>query len=112
MWSEEEFSRMGLVKSPTIIVWSSTKQKDNDFALVFQDPPNTLWVGAWTPQRPSQEVFVGPNTDPHNVFGRLGFVFFSNTPCCFQAKCLDVFIILALSSTYFHGYVWEGPGNT
>ena len=45
-----------------------------------------------------------PNTDPDNVFGRLGFVFFSNTPCCFQAKCLDVFIILALSSTYFHGY--------
>ena len=26
------------------------------------NPTNTLWLGIWTPQRPSQEVFVGPST--------------------------------------------------
>ena len=37
-------------------------------SLVFQNPPNTWWVSAWNSQRPSQDVFGGPNTDPHKVF--------------------------------------------
>ena len=36
--------------------------------LVFQNPPNTLWVGVWNPERPSQEVFVGPNTYSQGIW--------------------------------------------
>ena len=43
-------------------------------ALVFQNPPNTLWGSVFGPPkgRTSGGVKVGPNTDPHKVFGRLG----------------------------------------
>ena len=41
---------------------------------VFQYPPNTLWGSVFGPPkgRTSGDVKLGPNTDPHKVFGRLG----------------------------------------
>ena len=40
--------------------------------LVFQNPRNNFSGGVWTPYRPSQETFRGPNTYSQDIFGRLG----------------------------------------
>ena len=44
-------------------VWSTL-----EYTLVFQNPPNTLWGGVWNPERPSQEVFGGPNTYSQGIW--------------------------------------------
>ncbi len=47
--------------------------KHKKFTLVFQNLPNTLWEGIWTPPKAEpQEVFVGPITYSQGMTGRLG----------------------------------------
>ena len=36
--------------------------------LVFQNPPNAFSGGVWSPERPPQEVFGGPNTYSQGIW--------------------------------------------
>ena len=47
------------------------------YTLVFQNPPNTLWVDVWTPWRPSKRRCLRVQTPTHKVFGTLGTAYLS-----------------------------------
>ena len=68
-WCRGELRQRSLMERQIALKFNhGTLDSTWNLTLVFQNPSNILWGSVWTPKRPCQEVFGGPNTSSIGVW--------------------------------------------